>query len=89
MKRIVNVLGEDQQYTPVGGVARTVRAEFQDPAAEFLDVQTSQPMVVCMAADVSTAKRGDTWVVFGVTYKGLTPKIDSSSGMVEIPLEKQ
>lgn len=87
MQRIVSILGVDYQYTPLGWVTRPVRAEFSAPPVEYMGVEGFRPSVSVLAADVPEAQAGDTWLIDGITYRGLVPKLDAVSGLIEIPLE--
>ena len=68
MKKIVSILGEDRQYTPVSGVPRIVRAEFMDPPIDYLNISGSRPVVICTIADVPTPVQGDAWLINGLSY---------------------
>jgi hypothetical protein len=87
MNRVVSILGEDRTYTPVSGIARTVRAEFVNPPADFINISGNKPMVICAIADVATPKEGDTWMVNGIAYSAMAPRTNTESGLHEIALE--
>lgn len=60
-------------YTPVGGVAATITVIFNKDyslpqGVGEVGIPTSAPVATCKTADVSTASRGATLVIDGVTY---------------------
>lgn len=87
MQKIVGILGEDQQYVPVLGLARMVKVEFVDTPAEFMGITGNKPRVICTIADVPTPTAGDMWAIHGVNYISLSHKTNRETGLHDIPLE--
>jgi hypothetical protein len=71
--RVVEALGEDVTYTPVGGSPRTVRVGWvvspQDLVVQDVSFATDQPRVITTRAAVPNPQRGDLFVIAGITWR--------------------
>lgn len=82
------ILADEWQYTPKLGITRAVKADFRNPAAEYLGVEGTNPSLICLLADVPEASIGDKWQRGNEVYVSQSPKRDSQTGTVEIQLDK-
>lgn len=87
--RVIARIGRQVQYTPVGGVATTITADFATPPREFVGVEGFAPTVKCSSADVPNAAHGDIFVDGADTWKAVGKDIDKRSGVTEFRVELQ
>ena len=91
--RAVNLaLGQDVQYIPAGGVARTVRVGWAQTPINVMVSDTAmaadEPRIIAMQADVPELKRGDVFVIGTSQYKAreLNPHLPERT--ISIDLEQ-
>ncbi len=88
LSRILARIGEDVSYTPpAGGAATTVRGLFSRPYAALLGIESSNPTVGCMSADVPAIARGATFSIRGTAYRVIAKKDDVAAGVTVAELE--
>lgn len=90
VRRALESMGEDITYTPVAGVAKTVRGLFLAPF-QTIDLgqgafQTARTEFVAMTADFPTPKRNDTIQRGAVVYKIREVESDAVGGYSRIPV---
>lgn len=80
--RMLAIVGEDVQYTPINGVARTLRGEFRIPpaiATVGIGMQAFDPVLTIRTSDLPDAGTGDTIVRAGVTYSVVSAEPDGTA----------
>lgn len=84
--------GQDVTINGTGYSAKTIKAifdnEYEGVVGESIEFATSSPRIVCVSADITDLKYGDTVEVDSSTYKAVTIMPDGT-GMTEVMLELQ
>lgn len=90
-----DVFGTVVTYTPAGGGGSSSIKVIFDAASKAIDVgleiqiASTGPQVIARTSDLSGGgRKGDTFVIDGVTYKATDVQPDGT-GMTLIPLERQ
>lgn len=87
--RAIARIGRQVQYTPVGGVATTITADFSTPPHEISGIEGFSPTVKCISSDVPNAAHGDIFVDGADIWLAVSKDIDIRAGVTEFRLELQ
>lgn len=81
-----NILNKDSQGQPLKGIFDN--AHFLKEIGD-MDIDSTQPRLTCVEADVTKVSKEDTVVIDGVTYEVTKKPQTDGTGMCVIPLCKQ
>ena len=86
----VQTFGASVSYTPAGGNAVTINGIYDQPhqmADAYGQVMTTEPSVTVAASDVPNLKKGDVFLINGITFYVISPETDGQ-GLTQIKLSR-